>query len=329
MALHLLTRSDEHDRPAPGSPATPRHRAARRRSGPRASLFGGLAVSVAVLASLGSLLAGTASREGDTAAAPDLPAATPTPAPTAVAPVTPAAGPPGSTGTWTSVFSDEFDGTSIDRSTWRVNRYGGTSQDGAFNPDIEGAYYSPDNVSVVDGAAVLTFRSDPATVDGRAYTHSSGTISSQGAFQLQDGDYVEARVLVPTGDGLWPAFWTLPEDRWPPEIDIFEFFDTSQRALPEFVYHAPDGSVPAPSAGREYGDPAVEYRDSWHTYGMLRSGGRLVPYLDGVAHPENGVAVGADALPQFIVLNLAMYAGHQPVDGTAMRIDWVRAWHRQ
>ncbi|SFL21443.1 hypothetical protein [Geodermatophilus ruber] len=57
-----------------------------------------------------------------------------------------------------------------------------------------------------DGEAVLTIRPEPKEVEGQEYSHSSGIISSQNSFALQDVDYVEARVRVPSGDGLWPAF---------------------------------------------------------------------------------------------------------------------------
>jgi beta-glucanase (GH16 family) len=147
--------------------------------------------------------------------------------------------------------------------------------------------------------------------------------------ELEDGDYVEARVWIPTGDGLWPAFWTLPDELWPPEIDIFELFDTSVQDRPTFVYHFPGPvGVDGPRKGAVYGAPTTDYRDSWHTYGMLRSNGVIVPFVDGVAYPEQGVPAGADALPQFLMFNLAVYAGKQPAAGTRMMIDWVRVWHR-
>lgn len=268
---------------------------------------------------------------GSEAAGGTVPGGTPSPTavpPPAVPAVVQVDGPPGGGDGWTRVFGDEFDGAVIDRGTWRVNRYGGRGDDGAFNPSAEGAYYSPANVGVENGCAYLEIRPDPAVVEGTSYTHSSGMLSSQGALELEDGDYVEARVWIPSGDGLWPAFWTLPDDRWPPETDIFELFDTSIQDRPTFVYHFPDEpGVAGRRTGAVYGAPTTDYRDSWHTYGMARSNGVLVPYVDGVAYPDQGVPAGADALPQFLVLNLAVYAGKQPVAGTRMLIDWVRVWH--
>ncbi|MCZ2830227.1 glycoside hydrolase family 16 protein [Modestobacter sp. VKM Ac-2986] len=281
-----------------------------------------LLTTVGSLAVTSQLLDGGAAGAGAQAAAP-----APAPAPAPPAPVVPLDGPPGLRSDWTPVFVDEFDGPVIDASKWRSNRYGGETNDGAFNPEIEDAYYSPGNVSVVDGTAALTIQPDPRTVDGVEYTHSSGCMTTQGNFLAQDGDYIEARIWIPIGDGLWPAFWTVPDDRWPPEIDIMEYFDTSILRPPAFVYHFPGPvGMRGEHSIQPYGDAAVDYRDSWHTYGLLRTQGRVVPYLDGVAYPEAGVSAGVDDLPQFLTLNLAMYTDRAPTPGTQMRIDWVRVW---
>ncbi|MGY1708529.1 family 16 glycosylhydrolase [Geodermatophilus sp. SYSU D00758] len=236
-------------------------------------------------------------------------------------------GPPGDPAGWVQVFGDEFDGDTLDRSRWRPSRYDDGDDDGPYNPTVEGAYYSEDNVSVRDGSAVLEVRPEPATVEGVDHTHSSGVITTEGTFALQDGDYLEARVRVPTGDGLWPAFWTHPLDRWPPEIDVFEYFDTTLDSRPTFVYHFPGriGFRGETSRG-VYGDAGTDYREGWHTYGMYRVNGRITVHLDGQPQPEVGVPIRADDLPHYVILNLAVYAGKQPEPGSAVLVDWVRVW---
>jgi beta-glucanase (GH16 family) len=222
------------------------------------------------------------------------------------------------------VFSDEFDGSRVDPGRWRCNRFGGDSDDAPFNPGSEAAFFSPGNVGVRAGAAVLTARPQPTRLDGRSYTHSSGTLSTEGSFELLPGDHLEARVRVPRGQGLWPAFWTVPSGRWPPETDVFEFFDTDVQSTPQFTYHRASGEQAGPVS---YGDPSVDHRDSWHVYGLLRGPDRLVPYVDGVAFPAAAVP-DPDDLPQFIVLSLSVYAGASPPVGAEMAVDWVRAWRR-
>jgi beta-glucanase (GH16 family) len=251
-------------------------------------------------------------------ASPTLPTPSTTSTPTS-------AGPLGPAGKWQQVFSDEFDGSSLDRSKWRANRYGGDTVDKPFNEKDEAAAFDPQNVTVQDGLLVFTLAARPSTAGGRGYPLTSGTISTQGTFDLQDGDYAEARVYVPEGDGLWPAFWAVSEDSWPPEIDGFEFFDTTKQSRPRFNYHFRDGKQSGPKA---YGRTDVDYRRNWHTYGWLRSRGVVTPYLDGVAYPEVA-ARGVGSRPYFIILNLSVMKGHQPAVGpgpSEMKVDWVRAW---
>lgn len=168
-------------------------------------------------------------------------------------------GPAGVPGNWTQVFGDEFTGSTIDPTRWRLNRSGGPGIDGAFNPSSEGAFFSPANVTAQGGAAVLSIRPEARLLAGASYTHSSGTLSSEGRFALSDGDYVEARLYIPAGDGLWPAFWTVPSNAWPPETGIFEFFNSASQSRPAFNYHPAGGGQSGPKA---YGEPGVDYRNS-------------------------------------------------------------------
>ena len=219
------------------------------------------------------------------------------------------------------VFSDDFDSEKLDGRKWLASRDGYRS--GAFNPDKEGAYFDPENVALSGGQLHLTLRDAPGTrVWGKTYAWSSGAVTTQGRFAFGDGSYVAARIQLPTSDGLWPAFWTAVPDRWPPETDIFEFFGTHQQARPRFNYHPPTGQH---HGARLYGDTDVDYRQGWHTYGLLRQGGVLTPFVDGVAYPEASVT-GGDSLQHYLILNLSAYAGHHPEPGSSMAVDWVRVW---
>jgi beta-glucanase (GH16 family) len=219
------------------------------------------------------------------------------------------------------VFSDEFDSGELDGRKWLASRDGYRS--GAFNPNKEGAYFDPENVTVAGGQLHLTLRDAPGTrVWGKTYAWSSGAVTTQGTFAFGDNSFVAARIRLPTSDGLWPAFWTAVAGRWPPETDIFEFFGTQQQARPRFNYHPP---TRAHGGSRLYGETDVDYRQGWHTYGLLRQGGVLTPFVDGVAYPEASVT-GGDSLQHYLILNLSAYAGHDPEPGSSMAVDWVRVW---
>ena len=144
------------------------------------------------------------------------PAETTAPSPSTSTPPAAPPGPAGPPGQWHSTFADEFDGNSLDFIKWRPNRSGHDKADRPFNTDKEAAAFTPGNVSVQDGELVFTLKAEPTTVEGVHYPLTSGTVSSHGKYDLLDGQYVEARIWIPRGDGLWPAFWSFTEKSWPP-----------------------------------------------------------------------------------------------------------------
>lgn len=111
------------------------------------------------------------------------------------------------------VFGDEFDGTAIDTTKWET--LAPYSQP-HLNDEIE--CYSPEAVIVRDGLCILRAEETP-TRCGENYPWRSGAITSRRTFRQA---YYEARIKVPQGQGMWPAFWATSSKRWPPEWDFFE-----------------------------------------------------------------------------------------------------------
>ena len=120
---------------------------------------------------------------------------------------------------WVLQWSDEFDGDSLDLSAW-TPQLGDGSQYGIpgwGNGELQS--YKAENAIVSDGA--LTIRAKKESSGGKAYT--SARLRTQATFT---SGRIEARIKLPAGKGLWPAFWMLPENgAWPMdgEIDIMEF----------------------------------------------------------------------------------------------------------
>lgn len=230
------------------------------------------------------------------------------------------------TATWRQVFGDEFAGASLDAAKWNTGRFApSTTADNPYNNGAEAAMFASSQVSVRGGNAVETIAAldAPQTLApyGVTYRYTSGEINTRGTWAMSPGQYVEARIKVPSGDGLWPAFWLIPADgSWPPEIDVFEFGDSLRHPRPTFNYHYPAGGQSGPVA---YGS-ASSYVDAFHTYGLLWSTtGLLVAYLDGVPV----AATRADSTtPMYAIINLGCFAGHAPDSGTELLVDWVRAW---
>lgn len=227
---------------------------------------------------------------------------------------------------WKKVFSDGFNAPQLDRKKWTPSRYNQHSNEGPYNPDKERAFYTESGVTVSSGQAHMTVKSVPnwILINGKYYGLSSGVMTTRDSFAMKPGDFAQARLRVPKGDGLWPAFWaTAADGSWPPEMDFFEFFDTNIDSRPYFSYLNQAGEWSGPS---QYGDMLTDYRGAFHVYGIYwRPDGMLIPYIDGIARPEVGKHADTTK-PMFIILNLAVQEGHNPKLGSHFDADWVRVY---
>ncbi|MGH9641139.1 MAG: glycoside hydrolase family 16 protein, partial [Terriglobales bacterium] len=127
---------------------------------------------------------------------------------------------------WRLVWSDDFNGpngSSFDPSKWTAE-VGGS---GWGNHELE--YYTArkDNVFQRDGNLVIIARREEYTTAGTTWHYTSARLKTFGKFSQKYGRF-EARIKIPAGQGMWPAFWMLGDDihdnHWPAcgEIDIVE-----------------------------------------------------------------------------------------------------------
>ncbi len=120
------------------------------------------------------------------------------------------------------VMQDEFDADGApDNSIWGYNI--GTGNNGWGNNELQ--YYTDrsENVKVENGALVITAKEE--SFNGSSYT--SARLLTKGLFDQAYGRF-EARIQLPYGQGIWPAFWLLganDQEDWPQigEIDIMEY----------------------------------------------------------------------------------------------------------
>ncbi len=127
------------------------------------------------------------------------------------------------------IWSEEFNGASLNTGTWTPTDGNGCSINlcGFGNAELE--YYSPNNLSIADvpfepGTRALAIRAQRQTVGSNLFT--SGKIDTRGKVQVQYG-MIEVRMATPNvATGLWPAAWLLgtSAQTWPRngEIDIME-----------------------------------------------------------------------------------------------------------
>ena len=89
---------------------------------------------------------------------------------------------------------------------------------------------------------------------------------------------------VPACDGCWPAFWMLPAQvGWPPEIDIFEFFDSD---TDKHAYLSTHWGTQTDHRYQSAWSSDRLLTDDWHTYGMLWTETGVQSFIDGVAGPR-------------------------------------------
>ena len=246
------------------------------------------------------------------------------------------------------VWADEFDGSALDSSKWNVQLGDGSAEGlpGWGNAELQ--TYRAENIAVGDGHLAITARRED--VDGHRYT--SARITTAGKFHARYGRF-EARLKTPPGQGLWPAFWMLPErspyGTWAAsgEIDIVEVYS---RDPAPFVQGAAHYGMAWPlnvySTGRFGIDPA----DGFHVYAVEWDETGLRWFVDG-AHfftiprttywsyfrnpASNAHMAGGDSAPFdqpfHLLLNLAV-GGHLPGDPDAsafpgqLLVDYVRAY---
>ena len=118
------------------------------------------------------------------------------------------------------VWEDNFNGPELDGQNWNIETFG----HGAGNNELQ--FYRRENVSIGrephsgDTCLILTARRE----EYRGKSFTSGRITTQDKFTFQYGK-IEARICLPAGGGLWPAFWMLGNGSWPTcgEIDILEY----------------------------------------------------------------------------------------------------------
>ena len=109
---------------------------------------------------------------------------------------------PPTTGDWQLVWEDSFDGDSLDTSSWEVQTGNGAAEGipGWGNNELQ--FYQADNIAVADGMLKIEARQDNSNP---GFDYTSGRLRTQGKVDFTFGR-VEARIKVPSGQGLWSAF---------------------------------------------------------------------------------------------------------------------------
>lgn len=238
---------------------------------------------------------------------------------------------------WQLVWQDEFDGTagqSPDPAKWTYDI--GTGDNGWGNQELQ--YYTdrPQNVSL-DGDGNLAITARRESFGGRPFT--SARIKTQGRLEQAYGRF-EARIKLPYGPGIWPAFWLLGSDvdsiGWPQcgEIDIMEYRG-QQTNLINGTVHGP-GYSGGGSITKTFGFTNDRFDKDFHLFVVEWGKNYLRFYVDDVLYqeikPEDLPGQWVFDKPFFIILNVAVggnYVGF-PTSQTpfpqTMLVDYVRIY---
>jgi beta-glucanase (GH16 family) len=247
-------------------------------------------------------------------------------------------------GPWMLTWSDEFDGpdqSRPDQSRWAYDIGGG----GWGNQELETYTNRVENAAIEQGALVITARAERYTgPDGIARDYTSARLKTQGHFTQTYGRF-EARIQIPRGQGLWPAFWMLGSDigttGWPTcgEIDIMENIGREPNTV-HGTFHGP-GYSGAGGIGSPFVSPdGKPFADGYHLYAVEWEPGEVRWYVDDHLYETRkpsdlpGGARWVFDHDFFLIMNVAVGGGWPGnPDGTSvfpqrMRVDYVRIYRR-
>jgi beta-glucanase (GH16 family) len=215
-----------------------------------------------------------------------------------------------------TLFFDDFTSTTLDRSKWNVR-----ATEHAFNSEQQAYVDSAETISIVrdgmgDGVnGVLAirglYRPGSLSAGGGTFDFISGRIDTREKVEVSRGT-ISARIKLPTGQGIWPAFWALgTPGNWPGvgEIDVME--NVGERDWVGVALHGNGYSGDTPLVNRRY-FPAGDDCTSWHVYSVEWTPTALAFRVDGgLAYRATRVMVehyGPWAFDgkKYLILNLAL-----------------------
>src|ERR1700744_1631313 len=211
------------------------------------------------------------------------------------------------------LFYESFNGKALDRAKWNV--------------EVTGYTVNREQQAYVDSASVLFLKHGYLNIKpvyhpgyistlNKPYDFISGRINTRGKFEFTYGT-ATARIKMPAGAGLWPAFWALGEGKWPDcgEIDMME--NVGDSSWVSHALHGPGYFGNTPIVHRYYFPKGVDVT-SWHIYSVKWTADSIIFSVDGnvtyTTTKELIQTYGRWAYdnPKYIILNFAL-GGAYPV----------------
>jgi len=242
---------------------------------------------------------------------------------------------------WKLKWADEFEKETIDTHNWTLQ----VLKAGTFNGEWQRYTNSPKNAYIENNNLVIKAIHESDTHGSNQYT--SARLHTANKYSWKYGK-IAARIKLPQGEGIWPAFWMLGaninenggETPWPEcgEIDILELYGSKDDGLIESNAHYAD------SSGRHAMRGAAPFKlnkgkfaDEFHVFELEWDENQLMWFVDSKQYAK--MAISSEELSEFhkeffILLNIAVggtYAG-RPNDTTIfpqyMYVDWIRVYEK-
>ena len=226
------------------------------------------------------------------------------------------------------IWSDEFDGASPDQSKWVFE----TGNNGGWgNNELE--YYTNRSQNCSTGNNLLTITANKESYSG--YNYTSARIKTQGKFSVKYGK-IEARMKLPYGQGIWPAYWMLGDNinqvSWPAcgEIDIMEMIGGQGRDKTVYGSAHWGGDI-----SKSYSLSSGIFADDFHTFDITWDQKKIVWHIDGLTYNTLDItptALSAFQKSFFIIFNLAVggawpgFPDNTTVFPQTMQVDYVRVY---
>ena len=239
------------------------------------------------------------------------------------------------------VWSDEFNAAQLDPEAWYFETGDGSQYGIPGWGNNEQEWYLPDSAELDNGVLRITARREASN----GYDYTSARINTRDRFAFKYGR-IEARMKLPSGQGLWPAFWLLPQDdvygTWAAsgEIDVMEAINlgaSGGNTVHGTIHYG--GQWPNNTySGGGYAVPA-NASDVFHTYAFEWDETQMRWYVDDVMYlmqnswSSTGAAFPAPFNETFYILFNVAVGGNWPgapnsstTFPVSLEVDYVRVY---
>ena len=241
-------------------------------------------------------------------------------------------------GTWTLLLDEQFSSLN----NWNI--WSG----GAYNNELQlykqaNLVLAGGNLSIVAKKETATGPTTPGSTTNKTFNYTSGRIESKTLFSANSTNpkiRMVARIKLPAGYGMWPAFWSYG-DPWPVqgEIDILEAKGQEPSTYYTNYFYGTVAGKSLVSGATTTINSSVSLQSCFHVYEMVWEANQLTYYLDGrLVDTKSSTTTGGTYVSslfgksQRVVLNLAVGGNffaslvtRNIVPGT-MEIDWLQVY---